>query len=53
MWELKKAIGCEGFLEPDIGLEPNRILLVLVRSAINAKADQLIEMIEQAQTLLQ
>ncbi|KAL5966702.1 hypothetical protein TSMEX_005569 [Taenia solium] len=52
VWDLKRAVGCEGFLEPDIGLEPNRIVLVLVRSAINAKANQLLEMIEQVQTLL-
>ncbi|VDK36183.1 unnamed protein product [Taenia asiatica] len=52
VWDLKRAVGCEGFLEPDIGLEPNRIVLVLVRSAINAKANQLLEMIKQVQTLL-
>ncbi|KAL5106610.1 hypothetical protein TcWFU_001824 [Taenia crassiceps] len=52
VWDLKRAVGCEGFLEPDIGLEPNRILLVLVRSAIDAEANQLVEMIEQVQTLL-
>ncbi|CDI97928.2 conserved hypothetical protein [Echinococcus multilocularis] len=50
--ELKRAVACEGFLEPYIGLEPNRIVLVLVRSAINAKAVQLLEMIDLAGILL-
>uniref|UniRef100_A0A915EXI7 Uncharacterized protein n=1 Tax=Echinococcus canadensis TaxID=519352 RepID=A0A915EXI7_9CEST len=50
--ELKRAVACEGFLEPYIGLEPNRIVLVLVRSAINAKAAQLLEMIDLAGILL-
>ncbi|VDM16455.1 unnamed protein product [Hydatigera taeniaeformis] len=52
VWELENAVECEGFLEPDIGLEPNRIVLVLLRSAISATTAQLLEMINHVNTLL-
>ncbi len=45
------AVTIKGFLEPGIKLEPNRIIAVLVRSAVGSSPTRMLEIVNRVADL--